>query len=101
MKDEIWYIIWEIYMMKYNIRWNILWFNDETIFNTATEKRQASSTFETGENWYPFVFISSLVVCTYVKYFFDLVRNKIWKIATRVKEKYLPEFIKRRSNVPE
>ena len=47
MKDEMWYIIWEIYMMKYNIRWNILWFNDETIFNTATEKRQASSTFET------------------------------------------------------
>ena len=79
----------------------MLWFHDETIFNSAIETRQDSSTFETGENWYLFVSISSFVVFIYVQYFFDVVRKKTWKIFTRVNKKYLLQLIKKRSNVQE
>ena len=50
-------------------------------------KKQDYSTSETSENVYLSVFISSFVVCIYVQYFFDVVRNQTQRISVRVNQK--------------
>ena len=50
-------------------------------------KKQDYSTSETSENVYLSAFISSFVVCIYVQYFFDVVRNQTQRISVRVNQK--------------
>ena len=50
-------------------------------------KKQNYSTSETSENVYLSAFISSFVVCIYVQYFFDVVRNQTQRISVRVNQK--------------